>query len=188
MEMRFTLLAGSIVAAAAVGVFVAATVDRAGDHEIELLSLRAEAGDPESLFRLGVLSAEGLGVDRDESRAVDLWDQAAIQGHARSMSALGWAYVRGVGVAADPAYGESWFRQAADLGDADAMMALSQRCLDSGQTEDAAMWVQLASVGRPQFNDYADSIRARLDAKGREEVARRCGEWMAAHASIVLAD
>jgi TPR repeat protein len=188
METRFGILAGSFVAAAAVGVFVVATVDRAGDHEIELVSLRAEAGDPESLFRLAVMNAEGIGVDRDQARAIDLWEQAAIRGHFRSMAALGWAYVRGVGVAADPEYGESWFRRAADLGDADSMMALGQLCLDSGRTEDAAVWFQLASVGRPQFNDYADSIRARLDANARREVERRCGEWMAAHEAIVLAD
>ncbi len=91
-------------------------------------------------------------------------------------------------MAADPSYGESWFRRAADLGDADAMMALGRLCLDSGRTEDAATWIRLASIGRPQFGDYADSIRARLDAKGRDEVERRCGEWMASHGAIVAAD
>lgn len=181
-----SLLAGTFIAACvAWGIFGAGLVR---DHDPSDVRVRAEAGDPDSLFLLGVLHSEGIDVERDSAKALRLWEEAAGLGHARSMAALGGVYERGMGVQADPDAADRWYRKAADLGHAGSMAMLSRRSLDAGRVDDAAMWMRLASVGIPSLVERADSLEVQLDVEARATVSRRCDEWLATHERVDSGD
>jgi TPR repeat protein len=187
MESRVrSLLAGTVTAACVAWVIFGVALMR--DHDPSAIRVRAEAGDPESLFLLGVLHSEGIDVERDSGKAVRLWEEAAGLGHAKSMAALGGVYERGMGVQADPDAADRWYRKAADLGHAGSMAMLSRRSLEAGRVDDAAMWMRLASVGVPSLAERADSLEVQLDVEARATVSRRCDEWLATHERVDSGD
>ena len=79
-------------------------------QEIDALRARAEAGDAEAQYDLGVRYANGLGVPEDEAEAMRWYRLAADQGHAGGQSALAGMYADGRGVPQDDAEAVRWFR------------------------------------------------------------------------------
>ena len=90
------------------------------------LQERAEQGDAEAQYNLGVSYAEGDGVVKDLEEAIKWWRKAADQGNADAQTNLGIAYGYGAGVAQDYEEAVKWYRKAADQGDADAKKALKE--------------------------------------------------------------
>lgn len=72
----------------------------------------ADAGQAEAQFDLGVLYAQGLGVQRDLTVAERWYRKAAEQGNAEAEFALGQMYSRGWGVPRDEADALRWFQMA----------------------------------------------------------------------------
>ena len=72
----------------------------------------ADAGQAEAQFDLGVLYAQGLGVQRDMTTAERWYRKAAEQGNAEAEFALGQMYSRGWGVPRDEADALRWFQMA----------------------------------------------------------------------------
>ena len=68
----------------------------------------ASGGDPSAQFNIGVMYANGLGVDRDMAAAMDWWTRAARQLHVRSAHNLALAMLSGEpktnGAAVEPDY------------------------------------------------------------------------------------
>jgi TPR repeat protein len=81
-----------------------------------LLQPLAAQGDAVAQEVLGVMYAEGQGVQKDEAQAVQLFRQAAEQGNDRGQYNLGAAYVNGLGVPTDYVLGQMWFILAAAQG------------------------------------------------------------------------
>ena len=77
---------------------------------------RAEAGDAEAQFNLGVMYAFGRGVTQDYAQAVSWFRKAADQGYAEAQYNLGFRYAIGQGVPQDDAEAVRWYRLAADQG------------------------------------------------------------------------
>ena len=73
---------------------------RAGDYAAAYSEFRAAAdqGDAAALFELGLLYADGRGVDRNVSRAAELYDQARLKGNGPAANNLGVLYADGRGV------------------------------------------------------------------------------------------
>ena len=70
---------------AAVTVLVALVVGaQAQTPEIDALRARAEQGDAEAQFNLGVMYSNGEGVPQDDAEAVRWYRLAAAQGYARA--------------------------------------------------------------------------------------------------------
>jgi TPR repeat protein len=75
---------------------------------------KAEAGDPEALFRLGNCYSFGEGVKKDLKMAFTLFEQSAGAGHSDGMFNLAACYRRGEGVAKNIQTAISWYEKAAE--------------------------------------------------------------------------
>jgi Sel1 repeat len=77
--------------------------------QFEEVKAKAEAGDAESEFLVGIDYATGRGVAKDEVEAVKWSRKAAEQNYARAQYNLGVYYAFGQGVAKDEVEAYRWF-------------------------------------------------------------------------------
>ena len=84
--------------------------------QISDLRSKAEQGDAEAQYNLGMLYYEGHGVRQDYATARHWWEQAAAQGTALAQYRLGVLYQKGRGVPQDDATAREWFEKAAAQG------------------------------------------------------------------------
>jgi len=91
-----------------------------------VLSLRqaAESGDAEAQRNLGLMHAEGRGVQRNDGEALRLFRLAGEQGDAEAQHYVGWMLEKGSGASKDHAEAVRWFRRAADQNFAAAQVSL----------------------------------------------------------------
>ena len=75
--------------------------------------MRAEAGDADAQYNLGVMHDYGQGVPQDDAEASRWWRLAADQGHANAQYNLGFMYSNGSGVPQDYVQMHMWFNLAA---------------------------------------------------------------------------
>jgi TPR repeat protein len=92
--------------------------------ELGALKSRAEKGDAQAQYGLGLIYGEGLGVAQDEAEAVPWYRKAAEQGFAPAQNDLGSMYARGRGVKQDYAEALRWYRKAAEQGEAQAQSSI----------------------------------------------------------------
>jgi TPR repeat protein len=83
------------------------------DIDIAALQPKANAGDPEAQFELGVDYRWGLGGKRDEAEAVRWYRKAADQGHAQAQVSLANCYHYGIGAEKDKKKARHWLKKAA---------------------------------------------------------------------------
>ena len=105
MMYRTVLLAVLVVA-------LGASIGAQDEHALAELRARAEAGDAEAQFNLGVMYDTLEGVPVDLLAAARWYRLAAAQGHAAAQFNLGFAYRRGRGVPQDGPEAVAWFRRA----------------------------------------------------------------------------
>ncbi len=144
----------------------------------------ADAGQAEAQFDLGVLYAQGRGVQRDLTEAARWYRKAAAQGNAEAEFALGQMYSRGWGVPRDEADALRWFEMAnnPDSDGPPTDWALIEGYGMEQDQKQAAYWYELAAAkghAEAQYN------LGRLYATGKgvphdEEQALR---WVRAAAS-----
>lgn len=91
---------------------------------IKALRQAVGQGNAEAQYRLGMLYANGEGVELDQVKGSELMLSAAKQGHAAAQSTLGWMYANGYGVSHDDARARTWYQRAADQGDIKAAYTL----------------------------------------------------------------
>jgi TPR repeat protein len=148
----------------------------------------ADAGQAEAQFDLGLLYAQGLGVQRDLTVAASWYRKSAEQGNAEAEFALGQMYSRGWGVPRDQSDALRWLQMASDP-DSEGPPSDWTVIEGYGMPQDdkqAAYWYQLAAEkghAEAQYN------LGRLYATGKgvahdEEQALR---WVRAAASQGLA-
>lgn len=94
----------------------------AGDFKTALVLAQpaAQAGDPKAQVILGLLFADGKGVDADAATAVAWFRRAAEQGYASGQYDMGMMTEAGEGVAEDPVEAYKWYALAAAQGDSPA--------------------------------------------------------------------
>ena len=85
---------------------------------------KAEKGDAQAQFWLGVSYAEGKGVAKDQVQAVSWWRKAAVQGYDNAQMSLGVCYANGTGVAKDQVQAVKWTRKGAEQGDVGCLEAM----------------------------------------------------------------
>jgi uncharacterized protein len=96
------------------------------DTILQAVRTRAENGDPEAQFELGLAFASS-GDRFDSSEAARWYLKAAEQSHVRAQYNLGLMYLKGQGVARDKALSRLWMSKAANLGDAGAQYEFGMR-------------------------------------------------------------
>jgi TPR repeat protein len=124
---------------------------------------KAEDGDAEAQFGLGLKFANGEGDVQDYPQAAQWYRKAADQNHALAQFNLGMMYALGQGMVANEGEAVRWIRRAAEQGDAAAQFNLGNRyhrASVSGLEMDAAesrieayKWFQLAAA-----QGYKDSL------------------------------
>jgi TPR repeat protein len=82
----------------------------------QLFRALAEQGHARAQFNLGLLLADGKGVQRNYPAAQKWYQKAAKQGHAEAQYNLGVLVYDGLGVERDYAAARKWFHQAAAQG------------------------------------------------------------------------
>ncbi|SER09782.1 hypothetical protein SAMN05421690_100861 [Nitrosomonas sp. Nm51] len=80
----------------------------------------AEQGYADAQFNLGLMYANGEGVEQDMQQAAELFTKAAEQGHIDAQNNLGALYFIGEGVARDEEKAVEWFEKAAAQGNEEA--------------------------------------------------------------------
>jgi uncharacterized protein len=125
-------------AGAVAGAALVSDADQLTDT-IKHLRLRAEDGNAEAMFLLGVAYAQGRGVDRNDTAAARWFHQATRKGHVRAKASMGYVYATGRGVRRDPVLGYIFLTQAVQQADplaADLLTKL-RRTMSPAQLKEA---------------------------------------------------
>jgi len=85
------------------------------EQAIKWYTLACEGGHAEARFNLGVMYANGWGVDMDWDEAARFYDLSAGQGFVPAQKALAYAYGHGMGVQKDRVQAYTWYDIAAQL-------------------------------------------------------------------------
>lgn len=124
----------------------------------------ARQGHPGAQNNLGLLHAQGRGVDIDPRRAAELWGLAAEAGHLVAQYNLGLAYYRGEGLARDNDAALRWFRSAARGGLADGKYAIAQMyrlgvVVEEDEATALAWYERAADIGHEDAAARARALR-----------------------------
>jgi len=161
-----------------------------GDYETALKIWRslADQGHDFAQYNLGVMYANGEGVERDVQEAARLYHLAAGQGYADAQYNLALMYSNGDGVEQDVKEAARLYRLAANQGDASAQHNLAvMYSIGEGVFQDlekSYMWFALAALNgveeAPKGRDLvkqemlSDSSLGPAAVKQAEKAARRC--------------
>jgi TPR repeat protein len=132
----------------------------------ESIEARAEGGNADAQFSLGLRFANGKGPARDYAQAAQWYLKAAEQSHALAQFNLGVMYAEGQGMPSDKAQSLLWFDRAARLGDPAAQhrmgithhrASLERSPVNAPESRiEAYKWLQLSDA-----QGYRDSDMAR---------------------------
>ena len=123
-------------------------------EEVRVIRVRAEKGEADAQYRLGLSYCYGQGVPQDYTEAVRWFRKAAEHGYAKAQYSLGSSYYYGGGVPHDYTEAIRLYRKAADQGDAMAQYGLG--------------FMYYKGKGVPQ--DYAEAVRWYRKAAGQGDV------------------
>ena len=91
-----------------------------GQDAVQAVRRAAAQGLAQAQYNLGLMYAEGRGVQRDDVQAVAWYQKAAAQGFAQAQNNLGLMYAEGRGVQRDDVQAVAWLQKAAAQGFAQA--------------------------------------------------------------------
>ena len=95
--------------------------------KVESTQSRADAGNADAQFHLGLRYASGQGEAQDNAQAARWYLKAADQSHPLAQFNLGMMYAQGQGVVRNEETAFEWFERAAQQGDAGAQFNLGMR-------------------------------------------------------------
>lgn len=94
-------------------------------QDIEILIKKAESGDADSQFSLGISYDYGQGIEQDSKLAAKWYSKAAEQGHAAAQFSLGHMHENGQGVPQNDEDAVYWYQMSAEKGYIDAQFNLA---------------------------------------------------------------
>ncbi len=139
-------------------IFILGFICLMGIHEANADSYKnirksAEQGDAAAQHELGVMYAEGKGVDQDDMEAVKWFKKAVGQRYAKSQVMMGMLHVTDDVIPQDDKEAAKWFRKAAEQGNAEGQALLGMMYEKGiGVPQDyikAYAWCKLAIPGYP---------------------------------------
>ncbi|MGA2402736.1 MAG: tetratricopeptide repeat protein [Syntrophobacteraceae bacterium] len=148
----------------------------------EEFKVLAEQGNADAQWNLGVMFANGQGVQKDYVEAVKWTGKAAEQGVADAQYNLGVMYYNGTGVPQDYTEAVKWFRRAAEQGVAEAQYDLGVMYYNgTGMPEDFVQAHVCFNLAAAQGNEEAvagrDSVARRMTASQIAEAQRIAEGW-----------
>jgi TPR repeat protein len=156
----------------ALAVATAITAVAAGDKiDLEALTKKAQAGDPQAQYDLGMVYQMGDEVSGNLETAFGWYLKAANQGHAEAQFTAGQCYFYGDGIAKDEALGAKWYYEAAMQDHTQAICALGE-CYIAGEgvERDHAESLKWFSKAAAKGEKGAQSRIARILEKGDPSV------------------
>ena len=150
---------------------------------------KADAGDAEAQFNLGLKCAGREGIAPDYQQAEQWYAKAAEQGHSRAQLNLGLMYSTGQGRAKDEATANGWFYKAALQGEAGALFNLGishYRASLNGSTPNALesrteayKWFCLADAqGYQDPVSMLDCLNLRMSHEELADATRRAADFV----------
>ncbi len=150
----------------------------------------AEQGDKHGQFGLGLLYANGWGVDLNDDEALKWYGLAAGQGHGEAAYNLGVMNANGWGVPQSDEGAFKWYSQAAESGFTTAQISLGKMyAIGFGAPQDivqAHKWYDVASM----LDDYnaefeRDEVARMMSAEDIAKAEELANAWMANFKSTV---
>ena len=151
----------------------------------QLISLpeRAEQGDADAQFDLGLMYSKREGVPQDYKEAARWFRAAVEQGDANAQHFLGLSYNRGEGVPQDFSEAVRWFRAAAEQGHPSAQFALGLKYYTGEVVPkdyiQAHMWLNLSASnsGYEGAAETRDITAKQMTSEQIAEAQRLAREW-----------
>ncbi len=125
---------------------------------------RADQGDAEAQFKVGVAYVLGTGVSQDDAEALAWFLKAAEQGDAEAQFNIGGWYQTGEGVPKDVVEAYKWF-------------TLARTSVGRLTAESKLDW----TLELQRFTERRDEVAEKLTPEQRADAQRRAREWDAAH-------
>ncbi len=151
---------------------------------------KANDGDPEAQYKVGVMYEKGRGTDKDLAKAFEWYVKAAEQGQFKAAHKLGFSYLRGRGVEQNSELAYKWFKIAADKGYERAQYYLGEMYEHGSgvaQNYDHAIeWYQKAAAGgyQPASEGVTRVIAAKEESDRQKESVERRRTEAAARAKL----
>lgn len=147
--------------------------------DLKATALKADRGDAEAQFALGLEYGTPEGGVQDVVQAAQWYLKAAVQNHSSAQFNLGLMYAKGEGVSQDDAKAVEWIQKAADRGEAGAQFNLGLRFhrasvrglqIDGHEAKiEAYKWLHLAAT--QGYKGSTEAWELLTLAMTREEVA-----------------
>jgi hypothetical protein len=157
----------------------------AADARLDDLLRRAQTGDHQAEFALGLAYELGEGVPQDYGQAANWYSKAAKAGYAPAIASLGYLHQVGKGVAQDSAAGAALHKQAAEAGDLRGQFFLAVAYTNGlGVPQDAreaARWYHAAAKAGDQQSQLilAMMLHKGIGVRQNEFAARRWFDFAA---------
>lgn len=150
-----------------------ASAAAAQTDSIAELTRKAEGGNGEAQFQLGLAYDDGNGVPQDPELAAKWYRKSAEQGNASAQNNLGVLYRQGQGVPEDKKEAARWFTQAAQQCNPNAAYNISIAYYNGdGVVTDPGLafaWLVIAKqCGNSNVQEAMDRISAEMTIKQRE--------------------
>ena len=158
-------------------IYLAALI-MAGCGETDIKS-KAEAGEPNAQFNLGVMYLEGKGVPQNYAEAANWFKKAGEQGEATAQFNLGIMHYKGLGMPKNYAEAINWLRKSADNGVAKSQAMLGAIYDEEGDLKDeveAYAWYNLAALSNTDAKKLRDDLGTRISLETKVRAQKRSTE------------
>ena len=156
------------------------------DKDIGDCKKKAEQGDADVQYNLGIMYHKGQSAPQDYQEAIKWYTKSAKQGHAEAQNALGLVYAHGKSVPQDYSEAVKWYRKAAEQGVANAQYELGL-LYAQGQAvpRDFVMahmlWTVSAIIGHNDAKKNRAIITKNMTEAQRKESEKLVSEWVQKH-------
>lgn len=146
------------------------------DYALDWFRKSAAQGDPESIYRLGLMYENGDGVVRDHKEAFEYFKSSAEKGYEDAWVNLGIEYLLGQGTDKDLQEANRWIGKAAKAGIPTAQMIMGDICQNGwgvpADDDTAASWYEKASLGGDKQAKEKLALLKQKQAKAKEKPAQ----------------
>jgi TPR repeat protein len=159
-------------------VFYLAALIMTGCGETDTKS-KAEAGDPNAQYKLGVMYFEGKGVPQDYAEAAKWFKKAGEQGEATAQCNLGIMNYKGVGMPQNHTEAMYWLQKSAYLGLAKSQAMLGVMYDEEGELKnevEAYAWYNLAALSNGDAKKLRDDLGTRISPETKARAQKRSTE------------
>jgi TPR repeat protein len=150
----------------------------------------AESGDARAQFGLGMMYANGFGVEMNDGKALHWFKEAAAQDYAEAQYRIGVMHQNGWGVPMDDETAADWYMEAAKQGYTDAQVALGQvyaaeYCVRYDPVQAYKWFAIAAKLDDVDAAEKRDTIAKKLEPAELEQAKALVDEWFQDHQSLL---